>query len=39
MESVDQHTVQSEGTEDRMLDFLLCDDFLPVRHLGAKEGC
>jgi hypothetical protein len=37
MESVDQHTVQSEGTEDRMLDLLMCDDFLPVRHLGQKK--
>jgi hypothetical protein len=34
---VDQHTVPSEETEDRTLDLLLCDDLLPVRHLGQPK--
>jgi hypothetical protein len=37
MALVDQHTVPSEGTKDRMLDSLSCDGLLPVRHLGQPK--
>jgi hypothetical protein len=36
---VDQHMMPLEGMEDRMSDLLPWDGLLPMRHLGATNGC